>query len=76
MVTISRQDGFHIFIYSREHGIPHVHVASHDFSASVAIETGAVIGGSIPPPHHRRALRWIAENRDMLLTRWAEIAKL
>lgn len=76
MVKISDQGGFHVFIYPREHGVAHVHVAGPDFSASVAIESATILDGHIPSPHRRRALEWITENRDMLLTRWVEITGL
>ena len=76
MPTITIQPGFTIFIFTDEHGAPHVHVVGNDFNAKVVIENGDIVAGSIPAPHRRRALRWIAANRVTLLDHWAEFTGL
>jgi Domain of unknown function (DUF4160) len=68
MPTIAIFYGIVIQMYWREHGPPHIHAIYQGFEALVAIETGEVIGGRLPP----RALRIV---REWVLLRRAEFAR-
>lgn len=57
-------------MYWRDHPPPHVHVYYQGFEAIVEIETGEVIGGSLPPAAMRIIRPWIARRRGELLDNW------
>jgi hypothetical protein len=71
MPKVAEFYGIVIAIYSADHNPPHVHVKYAEHEASVEIQTGAVLIGSVPGPQLRRALEWIARNRAALLQEWA-----
>jgi Domain of unknown function (DUF4160) len=58
---ISEFYGIVIAMYYREHGVAHFHATYAGETAVVAIETGEVIAGSVPP----RALRLVQESTDL-----------
>ncbi len=69
MVTKHRGSNFHIEIRMREHGVPHIHVISPDFMASVAIDSGDILKGKLPRKVHSQVREWLADNRaDALAT--------
>jgi hypothetical protein len=59
-------------MYFEDHNPPHVHVVGPDFEILVAIRNATVLAGEAPARVRRVALRWIAANRDELLTRWED----
>ncbi len=72
MPTVKDFGAFRISLFFEDHNPPHVHVIGTDFHALVAIANAKVIRGSIPSRHARRALRWIGENREALMSYWDE----
>ena len=48
MPRIAALYGIVIFIYSREHGVPHFHARHGDHEAVVAINSGEVLAGGLP----------------------------
>ncbi len=70
MPTLARFANFEIDMYFEDHNPPHVHVVGREFEMLVAIRDGAVLAGAAPARVNRVAMRWIANNRQMLLTRW------
>jgi hypothetical protein len=60
MPTIAIFYGIVIQMYWREHGPPHIHAIYQGFEALVAIETGEVIGGRLPPRAVRIVRDWVA----------------
>jgi len=52
------------------HHLPHVHVRYAEHKASLAIDTGEVLGGSLPAPQMRLVLAWIEIHRQELLADW------
>ncbi len=60
-------------MFFEDHIPPHVHVVGREFEMLVAIRNGAILDGKAPPQVRRIALRWIAENREALLTKWKEL---
>lgn len=70
MTEISRFLGIRIHMYYKEHGLAHFHAYYGEFRASIAIEDGSVLAGSLP----RRALQhvnnWLDLHRESLLENW------
>jgi hypothetical protein len=75
MPTVEDFGGYKITMYFEDENPPHVHVIGTDFQAKVRIADAAVFVGAIPPPHRRRALKWISANREKLKAKWDEIKK-
>ncbi|HEY0302657.1 MAG TPA: DUF4160 domain-containing protein [Rhizomicrobium sp.] len=73
MPTLARFAGFEIDMYFEDHNPPHVHVVGREFEMLVAIRDGAVLTGAVPPRVRRTAMRWIEDNRAMLLAKWDEL---
>lgn len=70
MPTISVFFGFVVQMYWREHPPPHMHVYYQGFEALVAIESGEIIGGSLPPAAMRIIRSWVVRRRAELLANW------
>ena len=70
MPTISIFFCFFVQMYCREHPPPHVHVYYQGFEALVAIESGEVIGGSLPPAAMRIIRAWVDRRRAELMANW------
>ena len=52
------------------HHVAHIHARYAEFRASVAIETGDVLAGELPPKQMRLLLAWIEIHRDELMADW------
>lgn len=70
MPTISMFFGFVVQMYWRDHAPPHVHVFYQGFEALVVIESGEIIGGSLPPAATRIIRQWISRRRAELRANW------
>lgn len=70
MVTLHRSRNWKIEVFGREHGITHVHVTGPDFRATVGIETGEAIAGSLPIAVLKEVRHWLDGNRDLALKLW------
>ena len=72
MVTLHRSRTWKIEVFGREHGIAHLHVSGPDFRATVNIETGEIIAGSLSVAVLKQARQWLDVNRDLALKLWKE----
>ena len=72
MVTLHRSRNWKIEVFSREHGIAHLHVSGPDFRATMNIETGETIAGSLPVAVLKQVRQWLDVNRDLALKLWKE----
>lgn len=72
MPTIEDFGSFKIYIYFEDHGVPHFHVLSANFRASIAIEDFAVLTGDVPNKVYNQAIVWAAKNRPLLRRKWKE----
>ena len=72
MVTLHRSRNWKIAVFGREHGIAHLHVSGPDFRATVNIETGEIIAGSLSVAVLKQARQWLDVNRDLALKLWKE----
>ena len=62
--------GIVIFIYSREHGIPHFHARHGDHEAVVAIDSGEVLTGGLARREAKLVSQWWRLHRDELAEAW------
>ena len=70
MPRISTFYGIVISMYWREHGVPHFHVTTAEFKATVAIDSLEVLAGSLPPRAVRLIREWAELHRDELHENW------
>lgn len=52
---------------NNRHHLPHFHVRYQDSKASIAIEDGCVLAGSLPPKQLKLVQAWVELHRDELL---------
>jgi hypothetical protein len=62
--------GIIIWLYSAEHGIPHVHVQYGEHWGVVALDSLALLEGYVPAKKLAAACEWIGDNRAMLHATW------
>jgi hypothetical protein len=60
MPTIAIFYGIVIQMYWRDHSPPHFHAIYQGFEALIAIDSGEVIGGRLPPRALRIVREWLA----------------
>jgi hypothetical protein len=72
MVALHRSRNWKIEIFGREHGIAHVHVTGPDFRATINIESGEIIAGSLPNTVLKEVRLWLDGNRKLALKLWKE----
>ena len=70
MPTIAIFYGIVIQMYWRDHAPPHIHAIYQGFEALIAIETGKVIGGRLPPNALRMVRQWVLLRKRQLLENW------
>lgn len=72
MPVLSRFCGVTIRMYflAKEHNPPHIHAVYGDDAAAIAIVTGEVLEGFLPPKQLASVLEWLAINRRELLDMW------
>ena len=71
MPEICRFYGLVIKMFWADHRPPHFHVEYGEHQAIVAIETLAMIHGSLPPRALGLCVEWAAEHRRELLELWS-----
>jgi hypothetical protein len=70
MPEISRFYGIVIYMYFGDHPTPHLHARYGEFQAKLAIRTGAVLRGKLPPRALRLVREWIEQHQIELLGNW------
>lgn len=70
MPTISIFFGIIVQMYWTDHPPPHLHAFYAGFEAMFAIETGEVVGGSLPPKVERLVRDWVLAHRAELMDNW------
>jgi hypothetical protein len=70
MPEIARFFGIVIRMYFRDHEPPHFHAAYGEHEALIAIETLAVLRGSVPRRALALILEWAVLHRDELRADW------
>ncbi len=73
MPTISMFYGLMISLFYEDgdrHHLPHIHVRYQGMRASIAIDSGDVLAGQIPPKQLKLVQAWIELHKDELLANW------
>jgi uncharacterized protein DUF4160 len=68
--TIAWFYGIAIRMFVRDHPPPHFHAVYGEHEAFVAIETGEIIEGGLPPAAARLVKEWALTRRDQLRENW------
>jgi hypothetical protein len=58
------------FFDIKQHNLPHIHAKYQNFSAVIAIESGDVLEGKIPPNKLKLVSAWIEIHREDLMADW------
>ena len=72
MVTLHRSRNWKIEVFGREHGVAHAHVTGPEFRATVNIESGEIITGSLPTAILKEVRQWLIDHRNVALKLWKE----
>ena len=70
MPEISRFLGIIIVMYYNDHAPPHFHAKYGDFEAVVAIDTGEILEGKLPPRVMGLTQEWREAHREELKEDW------
>ena len=73
MPTISMFYGILILMYfydNKKHNRPHIHAEYAEYQASIAIDDGTVLSGSLPSSKLKLVQAWIEIHREDLLVNW------
>ncbi len=73
MPTISMFYGILILMYfydNKKHARPHIHAEYGDHHASIAIDDGEVLIGSLPPAKMKLVQAWIEIHKEDLMADW------
>jgi desulfoferrodoxin (superoxide reductase-like protein) len=73
MPTISMFYGVMVSLFYEDndrHHLPHIHVRYQGERASIAIETGELLAGKLPPKQIKLVQAWIELHKDELLANW------
>jgi len=55
---------------NRRHHLPHIHIRYQDYNASVSIEDGNILEGTLPNKQLRLVQAWIEIHREELMVDW------
>ena len=72
MPEICRFYGIVIKMYFGDHAPPHFHAEYAGSEAVIAIHSGAVLGGKLPPRAKGLVAEWAEMRRDELLDAWEQ----
>ena len=73
MPAISMFYGILVLMYfydNKKHNKPHIHAEYAEHEASIAIEDGVVLSGSLPSAKMKLVQAWIEIHREDLLADW------
>lgn len=73
MPTISMFYGVLILMYfydNKKHSKPHIHAEYVEHEASISIEDGSILGGTLPSAKMKLVQAWIEIHREELLANW------
>jgi Domain of unknown function (DUF4160) len=75
MPRLSTFYGIVIYMYVRDHGVPHFHAWYGDERASVAIVDGRVLEGGLPPRQLRQVRDWLNLHEGELRSAWDRVSR-
>jgi hypothetical protein len=76
MPEIARFYGIIIYMYFGDHPLPHLHARYGGSQAKLALRTGEVLRGNLPPRALKLVQEWIALRRTELLANWERCAEM
>lgn len=59
------------FFDTKQHHLAHFHAKYQNHSAAIAIESGEILEGSLPPGKMKLVLAWLEIHREDLLADWS-----
>ncbi len=71
---LSASYGIVVYMYIRDHGVPHVHARYGDDVASVELATGVLLAGSLQPRQAALVREWVDLHRGELPQAWELLA--
>jgi hypothetical protein len=73
MTTLHRNGQWKLQVFGREHGMPHFHVWTADGAAVLAIDSLAVLSGSIDAGTLAGAREWAKAHSAEIATEWRRL---
>jgi hypothetical protein len=70
MPRISFFYGIAVWMYPGDHGRPHLHATYAEHRASIALDSGTVLAGGLPPRQLGLIRKWISLHQDELAANW------
>jgi predicted HTH transcriptional regulator len=73
MPTISMFYGILVLMFfkdNRRHHLPHIHIRYQENNASISIEDGNILEGTLPNKQLRLVQAWIEIHREELMVDW------
>jgi hypothetical protein len=73
MPTISMFYGILVLMFyrdNRRHHLPHIHVRYQSDEATISIEDGAILDGSLPSKQFKMVQAWIEIHKEELFVDW------
>jgi len=70
MPRISFFFGISIYMFYNDHSPPHFHAMYNEYGALIALETGEVLDGRLPPRALRLVREWLGDHSDELRANW------
>jgi len=70
MPRLSTFYGIVIYMYIRDHGVPHVHAMYGDDRAVVEVATGVILAGTLKPRQTGLVQEWVELHRSELRDAW------
>ncbi len=58
------------FYDNKKHSKPHIHAEYAEHEASISIEDGSILGGTLPSAKMKLVQAWIEIHREELLANW------
>ena len=76
MPIISAFFGMLIKLYHNDHNPPHLHVQYGEYEAVVAIGTGEILQGRLPPRVHKLLREWLRARREEVTKAWRDAREM
>lgn len=73
MPTIEIFDGIKVEIYGNDHNPPHVHIKYAEHKCILEIQTGNIYAGNLPVKQMKKAINYVVNHQDLLLTLWNQL---
>lgn len=71
MPRLSAFYGIVIYMYIRDHGVPHIHARYAEDEAVIEISSSAVLAGRLKPRQEPLVRTWVRLHRAELMDAWA-----